>query len=52
MIFATYFYQDYLGLDVIQATLRFLITGIVAVYISSQILRSVNGNIVAGWGTI
>lgn len=55
MIFATYFYQDYLGLNTIQTTLRFLptgITGIVAVYISSQILKSVNGNIIAVWGTI
>lgn len=54
LIFATYFYQDYQGLDVIQTTLRFLptgITGLATVFMSSQILSHVDGYHVALWGT-
>ncbi|KAI3318658.1 major facilitator superfamily MFS-1 [Xylariaceae sp. AK1471] len=54
LVFATYFYQDYQGLDVLQTTLRFLptgITGLVAVFVSSQILSRVDGSTVVLWGT-
>lgn len=54
LVFATYFYQDYQGLGVLQTTLRFLpsgITGIITVFISSQILSRVDSYTVALWGT-
>jgi MFS family permease len=54
LVFATYFYQDYQKLNVIQTTLRFLpsgITGLITVYVSSQILSHVDSYIVALWGT-
>jgi MFS family permease len=54
LVFATYFYQDYQRLSVIQTTLRFLpsgITGLATVYVSSQLLSHVDGYAVAIWGT-
>ncbi|KAK7999474.1 major facilitator superfamily transporter [Apiospora arundinis] len=54
LVFATYFYQYYQGLGVIQTTLRFLptgITGILTVCVASQILSRVSGYAVALWGT-
>lgn len=54
LVFATYFYQDYQKLDVIQTTLRFLpsgITGLITVYVSSQILSRVDSYLVTLWGT-
>lgn len=54
LVFATYFYQDYQELSVLQTTLRFLpsgITGVITVFIASQILNRVDGYLVALWGT-
>lgn len=55
LVFATYLYQDYQGLDEIQTTLRFLpsgVTGVVAVYCTSQLLSRVDGNIITGVGML
>lgn len=46
LVFATYLYQDYQGLTEIQTTLRFLpsgITGVLAVFASSQIVARIDG---------
>lgn len=54
LVFATYFYQDYQGLNALDTTLRFLpsgITGLVTVFISSQIVSRVDGYLVALWST-
>ncbi|VUC28049.1 unnamed protein product [Clonostachys rosea] len=54
LVFASYFYQDYQGLDVLQTTLRFLpsgIAGIVATLISSQVLSRVDGYYMVLWCT-
>lgn len=53
LVFATYFYQDYQGLDVIQTTLRYLplgITGLIAVTIVSQLLSRINGYTITLFG--
>lgn len=55
LVFATYLYQDYQGLDEIQTTLRFLpsgVTGVVAVWCTSQLLSRVDGNIITGVGML
>lgn len=54
LVFATFFYQNYLHLSVIDTTLRFLpsgIAGLFAVLVSSQILMRVNGSLIAIWGS-
>lgn len=55
LIFATYFYQSYLGLDAIQTTLRFIPTGVVGVmtiFVTAQILSRVPGNYILIWGNM
>lgn len=55
LIFGTFFYQDYLGLDVLQTTLRYLPTGIagfIAVAIGSQLLNRINGYILVIFGSV
>lgn len=55
LVFATYLYQDYQGLNEIQTTLRFLpsgVTGVVTVWCTSQLLSRVNGNIITGVGML
>lgn len=55
LIFATYFYQDYQGLDAIQTTIRFIPTGVVGVitiFITSQILARIPVNYILIWGML
>ncbi|KAI4908417.1 hypothetical protein J4E90_009042 [Alternaria incomplexa] len=55
LIFATYWFQDYQGLSVIQTTLRFLpngITGILVATITGQILSRVPGDYILTFSTI
>jgi len=47
LVFATYFYQEYLGLDAIQTTVRFIPTGVVGcltIFATSQLLARVKVN--------
>jgi MFS family permease len=53
LIFSTYFYQEYLGLDAIQTTLRFIPTGVVGiltVLVTSQLLSRVPIHYILMWG--
>lgn len=53
LIFATYFYQEYSGLDPIQTTLRFIPTGVVGactVFITSFLLARVRISLLLMWG--
>ncbi|KAF2203352.1 MFS general substrate transporter [Delitschia confertaspora ATCC 74209] len=55
LIVTTYFFQNYLGLDAIQTTLRFVPTGvcgIMVVAVTAQLLSRVRGNILLTFGTI
>ncbi|KAJ9641033.1 hypothetical protein H2199_005701 [Coniosporium tulheliwenetii] len=55
LIFATYFYQQYLGLSVIQTTLRFIPTGVVGIivaFITAQLLSRVRGSFILMFGTL
>ncbi|KAH6881276.1 major facilitator superfamily domain-containing protein [Alternaria rosae] len=55
LIFATYWFQDYQGLSVIQTTLRFLptgITGILVATITGQILSRIPGDYILTFSTI
>jgi MFS family permease len=55
MVYATYFYQDYQGLSVIQTTLRFIPTGIVGLctaFTTAHLLSRVRGNHLLMFGTI
>jgi predicted MFS family arabinose efflux permease len=55
LIFATYWFQDYQGLSVIQTTLRFLpngITGIIVATVTGQILSRVPGDYILTFSTI
>jgi len=52
LIFATYYFQSYQGLSVIQTTLRFVPTGVVGVitsFIMAHLLSRVRGNILLMW---
>ena len=54
LIFATYYFQSYQGLSVIQTTLRFIPTGVVGVgtsIIMAQLLSRVRGNILLMWAS-
>lgn len=54
LVYATYLYQDYLHLSVIQTTLRFIPTGVVGfltAFASSQILTRINGIYILIFGT-
>jgi predicted MFS family arabinose efflux permease len=53
LIFSTYFYQEYLGLNAIQTTLRFIPTGVVGiltVLVTSQLLSRVPIHYILMWG--
>jgi uncharacterized membrane protein len=53
LVYATYFYQEYQGLSIIQTTLRFIPTGAVGLFtalLSSQILGRIKGVYVLVWG--
>lgn len=53
LIFSTYFYQEFLGLDAIQTTLRFVPTGVVGtatVFVTSQLIARVPINLILMWG--
>ncbi|GAB7356697.1 hypothetical protein MBLNU459_g7406t1 [Dothideomycetes sp. NU459] len=53
LIFATYFYQEFLGLDPIQTTIRFIPTGVVGVFtvfITSFLISRVSINLILMWG--
>ncbi|KAG9749432.1 drug resistance protein, partial [Aureobasidium melanogenum] len=55
LIFSTYFYQEYLGLDAIQTTLRFIPTGVVGiltVLVTSQLLSRVPIHFILMWGMV
>ncbi|KAB8342861.1 hypothetical protein FH972_022459 [Carpinus fangiana] len=55
LVYATFFYQTYLGLSVIQTALRFLPTGVVgllAVTLISQLIARVDGFHIATWGCV
>ncbi|EON67557.1 hypothetical protein W97_06925 [Coniosporium apollinis CBS 100218] len=55
LIFATYFYQQYLGLSVIQTTLRFIPTGVMGImvaFITAQLLSRVRGSFILMFGTL
>ncbi|ORY04147.1 drug resistance protein [Clohesyomyces aquaticus] len=55
LIFATYWFQDFLGLSVIQTTIRFIptgVTGIIVAFITAQLLSRVRGDILLTFGTI
>ncbi|EOD43487.1 putative drug resistance protein [Neofusicoccum parvum UCRNP2] len=55
LIFATYFFQDYLGLSVIQTTLRFIPTGVCGIIIAFAtgfFLSRVPGNYILMFGTL
>ena len=55
LVFATFYYQDYSGLNAIQTTLRFLptgVVGIIAIFIVSQILSRVKVHYILMWGMI
>lgn len=55
LIYATYYYQEYEGLSVIQTTLRFIPTGVVGLctaLLSSQILGRIPGIYIMCFGTL
>ncbi|KAF2023947.1 MFS general substrate transporter [Setomelanomma holmii] len=55
LIFATYWFQDFQGLSVIQTTLRFLpngVTGILCALVTGHILSSVRGDYILTFSTI
>ncbi|KAM0722646.1 hypothetical protein Q7P37_002087 [Cladosporium fusiforme] len=55
LVFATFYYQDYQGLNAIQTTLRFLptgVVGIIAIFIVSQILSRVKVYYILMWGML
>jgi predicted MFS family arabinose efflux permease len=55
LIYATYWFQDYQGLSVIQTTLRFLptgITGILAAFVTGHLLSSVRGDYILTFSTL
>ncbi|OCK81537.1 MFS general substrate transporter [Lepidopterella palustris CBS 459.81] len=55
LIFATYFFQEYLGLSVIQTTLRFIPTGVGGIlvsFVTANILSRIRGNYILMFGTI
>ncbi|KAJ4371162.1 hypothetical protein N0V83_004378 [Neocucurbitaria cava] len=55
LIFATYWFQDYQGLSVIQTTLRFIptgVTGVLVATITGQVLSRVPGDVILMFSTI
>lgn len=55
LVFATYYYQEFQGLNAIQTTLRFLptgVVGIIAIFIVSQILSRVKVHYILMWGMV
>ncbi|CZT17542.1 related to aminotriazole resistance protein [Ramularia collo-cygni] len=55
LIFATYFYQEYKGLDAIHTTLRFIPTGVVGamtVFVTAQLLALVDVQYITMFGTM
>jgi len=55
LVFATYYYQEFQGLNAIQTTLRFLptgVVGIIAIFIVSQILSRVKVHYILMWGML
>ncbi|KAK7542096.1 major facilitator superfamily domain-containing protein [Phyllosticta citribraziliensis] len=55
LLFATYFFQDYLGLSVIQTTLRFIPTGVAGILVAfttAHMLAVVPGNYLLLLGTL
>ena len=55
LVFATYFYQDYQGISVIQTTLRFLPTGVmglICAFVVSQLLSRVPTYLMLAFGNV
>jgi predicted MFS family arabinose efflux permease len=55
LIYATYWFQDYQGLSVIQTTLRFIptgVTGILAAFVTGHIMSSVRGDYILTFSTL
>ncbi|KAF2465631.1 MFS general substrate transporter [Lindgomyces ingoldianus] len=54
LIFATYWFQDYLALSVIQTTIRFIptgVSGVIVAFITAQLLSRVRGDFLLTFGT-
>ncbi|KAF2110658.1 drug resistance protein [Lophiotrema nucula] len=55
LIYATYWFQDYLALSVIQTTIRFIptgVSGIIVAFITAQLLSRVRGDLILTFGTL
>lgn len=55
IIFATYWFQDFQGLSVIQTTLRFIpngVTGVLVALITGQILSRIRGDVILAFSNI
>jgi len=55
LIYATYWFQDYQGLSVIQTTVRFIptgVTGVMVAAIMSQLLSRIRADLILTFGTI
>ncbi|KAL5390081.1 hypothetical protein DPSP01_002136 [Paraphaeosphaeria sporulosa] len=55
LIYATYWFQDYQGLSIIQTTLRFVpmgVTGVLVAIVTSQLLSRLPGSLILSFGTI
>lgn len=55
LIFATYWFQDFQGLSVIQTTLRFIptgVTGVLVATITGQVLSRIPGDVILTFSTI
>jgi predicted MFS family arabinose efflux permease len=55
LVFATYYYQEFIGLNAIQTTIRFLptgVVGIIAIFIVSQLLSRVKVHYILMWGML
>lgn len=55
LVYATYWFQDYQGLSIIQTTLRFIptgVTGILVAFVTGHILSSVRGDYILTFSTL
>ncbi|KAF2676076.1 major facilitator superfamily MFS-1 [Lentithecium fluviatile CBS 122367] len=55
LIYATYWFQDYQGLSVIQTTIRFIptgVTGVMVAAVTSQLLSRIRGDFILTFGTV
>jgi predicted MFS family arabinose efflux permease len=55
LVYATYWFQDYQGLSIIQTTLRFIptgVTGILVAFVTGHILSSIRGDYILTFSTL